>query len=203
MAGRATTDAIFALRQLVEKARELRSQLHMTFVDLEKTYDRVPRQEIWRSMRGKGVPEKYDCSIGAGDVQGSHHSSENQCGKDPRVFCASWPSLSPYLFDLFMDVVGAAVKRPAPWCMLFADDIVLCEPTKDQLEERLESWRKTLEERGLKISRSETEYMVLGNNDGLPLQIEGNQLQPVASFKYLGSSVQRDGINCGWMNWRK
>ena len=31
----------------------------MVFIDLEKAYHRVPRQEVWRCMREKGVPEKY------------------------------------------------------------------------------------------------------------------------------------------------
>ena len=31
----------------------------MVFIDMEKAYDRVPRQEVWRCMREKGVPEKY------------------------------------------------------------------------------------------------------------------------------------------------
>ena len=53
------TDAIFAVRQLMEKHREKQKGLHMVYIDLEKAYDRVPRQEVWRCTREKGVPEKY------------------------------------------------------------------------------------------------------------------------------------------------
>ena len=34
--------------------------------------------------------------------------------------------LSPYLFDLIMDVIAEKAKDPLPWSMIFDDDIVLC-----------------------------------------------------------------------------
>ena len=56
-----TTDAIFALRQLLGKYHEGQKKLHCVFIDLEKVYDRVPRKrkEVWNCMRMKGVPEKF------------------------------------------------------------------------------------------------------------------------------------------------
>ncbi|KAI5729033.1 hypothetical protein M8J77_024451 [Diaphorina citri] len=59
MPGRGTMDAIFTLRQLMEKHRDKKKDLHLIFIDLEKAYDRILRQELWSCMRKKNVPEKY------------------------------------------------------------------------------------------------------------------------------------------------
>ena len=43
--------------------------------------------------------------------------------------------------------------REPPWTMLFDDDIVICEETREEVERRLESWKYALERRGMKVGQ--------------------------------------------------
>ena len=57
MPGRGTTDAIFIVRQLQEKILAKNKNLYLAFVDLEKAFDRDPRQVLWWAMRKLGIDE--------------------------------------------------------------------------------------------------------------------------------------------------
>ena len=55
--GRGCMDMVFAVRQLVEKSWEHKEKLFITFVDLRKAYDSVPRQAMWMVLRRLEVPD--------------------------------------------------------------------------------------------------------------------------------------------------
>lgn len=57
--GRSTTEAIQALRIIIERHRDAKRDLHAIFVDLEKAFDRVPRELIYEALRAHQVPEEY------------------------------------------------------------------------------------------------------------------------------------------------
>jgi len=62
--GKGTTDAIFTVRQMQKKFRGKGKKLYFGFVDLEKAFNRVPREVIRWAMRKWGVGE-WLVSIGS------------------------------------------------------------------------------------------------------------------------------------------
>ena len=213
MKGNGTSDGIFCLRQVMEKFREKQRDLHVVFIDLEKAYDRVPRQEIWRSLREKMVPEKYVRMIQEmyrNAVTRVRSSVGETDGFEVKVGLHQGSALSPFIFNIVMDVITRNVRETVPWTILYADDIVLCAERREDLEIKLERWRAALEERGMRISRSKTEYMCTSNDEG-SIRMDGEELKRVQKFKYLGSIVDASGlmdeevkhrVQAGWNNWR-
>ncbi|KAK3558190.1 hypothetical protein QTP86_013016 [Hemibagrus guttatus] len=109
----------------------LASLFNRVLENLEKAYDRVPREELWYCMRKSGVAEKY-----VRVVKDMYERSRTV------VRCA-----------VVMDQLSEEVRQESPWTMMFADDIVICSESREQVEENLERWRFALERRGMKVSR--------------------------------------------------
>ncbi|KAK3541694.1 hypothetical protein QTP86_001113 [Hemibagrus guttatus] len=184
--------------------------------DLEKAYDRVPREELWYCMRKSGVAEKY-----VRVVQDMYERSRTvvRCAVGQReefnveVGLHQGSALSPFLFAIVMDQLSEKVRQESPWTMMFADDIVICSESREQMEENLERWRFALERRGMKVSRSKTEYMCVNEREGSgTVRLQGEEVKKVQEFKYLGSTVQSNGecgkevkkrVQAGWNGWRK
>ncbi|XP_019257170.1 PREDICTED: uncharacterized protein LOC109235491 [Nicotiana attenuata] len=123
-------------------------------------------------------------------------------------------ALSPFLFSL--NALTRHIQGEVPWCMLFANDIVLIDETRGGVNEMLEVWRQTLESKGFKLSRTKTEYLECKFSNGtkekdMEVRLDTQVIPKRGSFKYLGSIIQGNGeideyvthrIEEGWMKWR-
>jgi hypothetical protein len=58
MPERSTMEVIFLIRQLMERCREQKKDLHMIFIDLGKAYDKVARNVMWWALQKHKVSTK-------------------------------------------------------------------------------------------------------------------------------------------------
>lgn len=56
---RGTSDLIFSLQQLQEKAREQQTKIYAAFLDLSKAFDSHNRKALWDIMHKFDIPRKF------------------------------------------------------------------------------------------------------------------------------------------------
>ena len=102
--------------------------------------------------------------------------------------------MSPYLFVLVMDEVTRDIQEDISWCMLFVDDVVLVDESRTGVNQKLELWRKTLESKGFRLSRTKTERIRCDfgttTREEEDISLEGQVVPRKDTFRYLGSMLQ-------------
>ena len=115
-----------------------------------------------------------------------------------------------------MDELIRGIQDEIPWCMLFANDIVLIDETREGVNTKLERGRDTLEAKGFRLSRSKTEYLhcrfsASEGGSASEVTFEGAVVPRVEKSRYLGSIIQENGkidedvnqrIKVGWQQWK-
>jgi hypothetical protein len=128
---------IFLIRQLMERCREQKKDLHMIIIDLEKAYDKVSRNVMWWSLQKHKVSTKYITLIK--DIYDNVVTSVRTSDRDTNDFPINTglhqgSALSPYLFTLMMDEVTRDIQGGIPWCMIFTDDVVLVDENRMEVD---------------------------------------------------------------------
>ena len=137
----------------------------MAFVDLEKAFDRVPRDVIWWAMRKLGIDEWLVLLVQSmyTDVRsrvrvGNGYSEE--FGVAVGVHQGS--VLSPLLFIIVLEALSREVRTSCPWKLLYADDLVTSAESMEGLLVKLKPWKTEMEKNGLRVNMWKTKIMVSG-----------------------------------------
>jgi hypothetical protein len=106
-------EVIFLISQLMERCREQKKDLHIIFIDLEKAYDKVPRDIMWWALQKHKVSSKYITIIKDmyDNVGTSVRTSDGDTNDFPiNIELHQRSALSPYLFALVMDEVTRDIQ---------------------------------------------------------------------------------------------
>lgn len=145
--GMGCVDQIFSLRNISEKCLGKHQKVFCAFVDLEKAYDRVVRDDLWSTLSVYGVSSHlvralkslYGNSSVCIRINGAYTEWFN-ISRGVRQGCVA----SPWLFNLFMDSClndlkerecGLKLGELLIKCLLYADDQVILASSAGELQE--------------------------------------------------------------------
>ena len=116
------------------------------------------REMSWLALEKHKVPTNYITLIK--DMYKNAMTFVRTCGGDTdfpiNIGFHQGSALSSYLFALVMDDVTRDIQGDISWRMLFADDAVLVDASRVGVNRKIELWRRTLESKGFRLSRTKT-----------------------------------------------
>ena len=211
--GRGCADQIFAVRQVCEKYLAKGKDVFWAFMDLEKAYDRVDRDALWRVLRLYGVGGnllKAVQSFYVGSRACVRVGSEVSEWFTVKVGLRQGCVMSPWLFNLFMDGVVREVNASVlgrglelleasgqSWQLsqlLFADDTALVADSEEKLCRLVSAFGRVCERRKLRVNVGKSKVMRCSRDvdaSRISVRLNGELLEEVQCFKYLGSQVEK------------
>ncbi|KAG7301870.1 hypothetical protein JYU34_013269 [Plutella xylostella] len=186
--GMGCTDQVFSMRMVAEKFLAKNQKVFCVFLDLEKAYDRVARNELWKTLSMFGLSGELIRALKSLYVTSSACVRINgPCTdwfgihKGVRQGCVA----SPWLFNLFMDSClqrlkeeecGLSMGELVIRCLLYADDQVLFASSAEELQNMVTIMNGSLKEKGMKVNVSKTKVMVFEREESrttCELKIDG------------------------------
>ena len=209
MGARATTDQIFAVRQVMQKCREYNVPTHHLFIDFKSAYDTIDRDQLWQIMHDNGFPDKLTrlvkatmdrvmCVVRVSGTLSSPFESRRGLRQGDGLSCL--------LFNIALEGVirrsgintSGTIFRRSVQLYGFADDIDIVARTFEKMADTYIRLKAEARRIGLVINATKTKYMrgrgSREDNVNLPprVQIGGDEIEVVDEFVYLGSLVTAD-----------
>ena len=194
---RSTVDIIFCLRQLQEKCIEQDRPLYMVFVDFSKAFDTVGRTGLWQLLKKYGCPEKFTTMIEALHIGmmatvnvGGEVSESFRVTNGVKQGCV----LAPTLFSIFLSAMLDNAFRD------MGDGIYIQSGQSADLfnvahfRAKTKTTRILMRELLFNIKKTEVLYQPnCTRTREEDIMVDGNKLNSVMEFTYLGSTISSDG----------
>ena len=213
--GRSTIDHIFSVSEVLRLRRGQRKETHCAVLDIQKAYDKVHRDGLWKRLLEVGIRGKFwrvlknlyevvqSCVL-----VGSQKSEWFEVEAGVRQGCI----LSPILFAIWIDGLAKALKKAKVKSVLnnvkfnftfFADDLALLADSREDLQTLLDTAFKYSECWRFKWNVAKSKVMRFGPRKGKKKQVHFlgvQELEIVKIFKFLGVDLQQ---NLAWTSTKR
>ena len=191
-------DMIFALKMIVGKTWEWNKKKYVAFIDLEKAFDRVPRQKLWAVLEDEyhGIPPKLRRTI-CNTYQNTKCKVKSQCGSsdwfEVKSGVCQGSVLLPVLFILLMDKCLRELYRQENPVnevtdLVYADDHAMIVDTQEDLQDRIELWNE-ISSYDMKISKDKMWTLFISRTPNDKYTLGWTNFKPVQKFQVSRSNV--------------
>ena len=197
------------LRLICERHLEVQKDVYICFLDYEKSFDRVRHEPLMQCLSEIGVDGKdtkiirnlyWDQTASVRIM--NELSEEIRIQQGVRQGCVA----SPTLFNLYtenilrhiinMKGVNVGGTNYNNQNLRYADDTALLAGNEKELSELISKINEVGKQFGMEINIKKTKAMVVSNKPNSPkinIAIDGEQIEQVAPYMYLGSLITEDG----------
>ena len=202
--GRSTVDQIFTLRQIIEMRMQHKRPTIVAFIDFKAAFDSVDRSRMYELLALIGLPLKIIRLIErlyAGSKCVVRVGQNTSPEFEVRTGVKQGALLSPTLFNIVLDYVlkealegceGIWIDAAAHVTDLgYADDAALLAETASDMQDMIDRLSRAAAAVGLILSAEKTKIIrtPFEGTPQDPILLNGNPLEDVPSFKYLGSVI--------------
>uniref|UniRef100_A0A803TXW0 ribonuclease H n=1 Tax=Anolis carolinensis TaxID=28377 RepID=A0A803TXW0_ANOCA len=202
--GRGMRDQIANIPWIIEEAREFQKNIYFCFIDYSKAFDCVDHNKLWHVLGGMGIPSHLVCLLRnlykdqVATVRTDHGTTDwFKIGKGVWQGCI----LSPYLFNLYAEHImrragideskaGVKISGRNINNLRYADDTTLMAESEEELRSLITKVKEESAKAGLQLNIKKTKIMVTRPIDNW--QIEGENVEAVADFIFLGAKITAD-----------
>ena len=191
---------------MIEKHLQHQQELFHNFIDFKKAFDRVWHDGLWQVLRNFNIEEGLIQCIEAlyknassAVLLGSQVGDYFKTPVGVRQGCL----LSPVLFNLFLENIMRETLHEftpsisiggRPLCNLrFADDIDLIAGSNQELQDLTDRLTSRATAHGMEVSSEKSKVLVNTTDKKANIVMNGENLEEVDNFKYLGATITKDG----------
>ena len=178
---------------------------YFCFIDYAKAFDCVDHHRLWKILQEMGIPDHMTCFlrnlyVGQEATARTGHGTTDwfQIRKGVCQDCM----LSPCLFNIYAEYImrNAGLKEAQAGIKIagrninnlkYADDTTLMAEIEEELKSLLMKIKEDSEKVGLKLNIYKDKIMAPGSITSW--QIDGETVETVADFIFLGSKITADG----------